>query len=263
MATIGSANFDEDDSEDDDYVDSGGDSEDSDGENDEGQEDDGPNQIAAQAQREVAAAQYKEMLETEKSTMAAPYVPTPDAKFMLQFQKRQPPLTIKQNSNVNDLLHYLDIGVGECRTEQLCGKRKPVHLDADGAEANLSSELVRQAMEEVDGGGALVTITRTVRYAGQTTRVQQKVQRGSKLHQTIERENAVDGAHGGGMADLDKLMAELGDKKKITSIEKSQADWLHYRETQGGEDELRQNRKDGYLQKQKFLRRTEAGADFA
>eukprot|EP01068_Selenidium_serpulae_P008179 Selendium_serpulae@DN4908_c0_g1_i1.p1 len=172
MATIGSANFDEDDSEDDDYVDSGGDSEDSDGENDEGQEDDGPNQIAAQAQREVAAAQYKEMLETEKSTMAAPYVPTPDAKFMLQFQKRQPPLT-------------------------------------------------------------------------------------------IERENAVDGAHGGGMADLDKLMAELGDKKKITSIEKSQADWLHYRETQGGEDELRQNRKDGYLQKQKFLRRTEAGADFA
>ena len=46
----------------------------------------------------------------------------------------------------------------------------------------------------------------------------------------------------------------IGDKdKNVTSIEKSKIDWDKYTKEQKLEGELEKNRKDGYLQKKKFL----------
>lgn len=54
-------------------------------------------------------------------------------------------------------------------------------------------------------------------------------------------------------ASLDQLAKELSKKKSITSLTKSKLDWEKFKEKNNLEDELAQNRKDGFLGKRDFL----------
>jgi len=55
---------------------------------------------------------------------------------------------------------------------------------------------------------------------------------------------------------LDQALSKLNEKKKST-ISQSKLDWKEYKEKEGIEHELQQYTKDGYLEKQAFLDRTE------
>ena len=59
---------------------------------------------------------------------------------------------------------------------------------------------------------------------------------------------------GGGCEGLDDLVQMINDKdKNISCIDKSKMDWDQYTKENKLESELEKNRKDGYLQKKKFL----------
>ncbi|XP_022908907.1 craniofacial development protein 1 [Onthophagus taurus] len=64
------------------------------------------------------------------------------------------------------------------------------------------------------------------------------------------------GARSGG---LTSLISQLGKKQKITTLEKSKLDWDKFKKEENLEDELHtfNKGKDGYLEKQDFLQRTD------
>ncbi|KAG2378263.1 hypothetical protein C9374_008406 [Naegleria lovaniensis] len=55
---------------------------------------------------------------------------------------------------------------------------------------------------------------------------------------------------------LDQALAKINEKRK-TTISQSKEDWKQFKKQEGIEHELQQYRKDGYLEKQAFLERTE------
>ncbi|XP_034479148.1 craniofacial development protein 1 [Drosophila innubila] len=64
------------------------------------------------------------------------------------------------------------------------------------------------------------------------------------------------GGAGGG---LGSLLNQLGKKKKLSVLEKSQQDWKSFKNDEGIDEELRTHNKgkDGYLERQDFLQRTD------
>ena len=59
---------------------------------------------------------------------------------------------------------------------------------------------------------------------------------------------------GGGQQGLDDLVQMINDKdKNVTCIDKSKLDWDDYTKQNKLQAELEKNRKDGYLQKKRFL----------
>ncbi|XP_066992229.2 craniofacial development protein 1 [Anabrus simplex] len=63
----------------------------------------------------------------------------------------------------------------------------------------------------------------------------------------------------GGLKGLSSVLGQLGKKPKLGTLEKSKLDWEKYKQAEGIQDELQaHNRgKDGYLEKQDFLQRTD------
>lgn len=53
------------------------------------------------------------------------------------------------------------------------------------------------------------------------------------------------------------VLAMINKKPKMSTLEKSRLDWMKYRQQEGIEDQLEQNKKDGYLERQDFLKRSE------
>ena len=53
------------------------------------------------------------------------------------------------------------------------------------------------------------------------------------------------------------VLEMLNKKPKMSTLEKSKLDWMKYRQQEGLEDQLEQNKKDGYLERQDFLKRSE------
>ncbi|KAM8714556.1 hypothetical protein ACLKA7_014646 [Drosophila subpalustris] len=66
-------------------------------------------------------------------------------------------------------------------------------------------------------------------------------------------------ANGGGSGGLGSLLNQLGKKKKMSVLEKSQQDWKTFKNDEGIDEELRTHNKgkDGYLERQDFLQRTD------
>ncbi|KAH8397294.1 hypothetical protein KR215_011886 [Drosophila sulfurigaster] len=64
---------------------------------------------------------------------------------------------------------------------------------------------------------------------------------------------------GGGGGGLGSLLNQLGKKKKLSVLEKSQMDWKSFKSDEGIDEELRTHNKgkDGYLERQDFLQRTD------
>ncbi|XP_037811531.1 craniofacial development protein 1 [Lucilia sericata] len=123
-----------------------------------------------------------------------------------------------------------------------------------------------------------IVVTEVVDFAGEEVRIQREVDAssikenkaatippakkqpfsrimpGAGLKRTIP--TAATGSAGGG---LGSILNQLGKKKKLSVLEKSQMDWKSFKQTEGIDEQLQtfNKGKDGYLERQDFLQRTD------
>ena len=97
-------------------------------------------------------------------------------------------------------------------------------------------------------GPETVTIKETYEFAGQQVEVERKV--GVQEAAALREKKAASG--------LGDILDQLKGKNKITTLQKSKLDWNQFTEEANLEDEFSQNRKDGYLAKQEFLKTVDA-----
>jgi hypothetical protein len=107
---------------------------------------------------------------------------------------------------------------------------------------------------------ATYTEVKTVDFAGEKVQITKKVEVGAA------EEGAQPGKRGAAQAPrksrLEALVARItGKKATVTTIAKTEHDWGAFKRKEGLEDELATYRKDGYLEKQRFLRETDARAE--
>ncbi|TMW44048.1 hypothetical protein DOY81_010872 [Sarcophaga bullata] len=81
-----------------------------------------------------------------------------------------------------------------------------------------------------------------------------RIMPGAGIKRTIS--SAGPGVSGGGIG---SFLNQLGKKKKISVLEKSQMDWNSFKQTEGIDEQLQtfNKGKDGYLERQDFLQRTD------
>lgn len=72
---------------------------------------------------------------------------------------------------------------------------------------------------------------------------------------TLPKLNTVKPQKGG----LSSLLGQLGKKSKISTLEKSKLDWQNFKQNEGISEEIEtfNKGKDGYLERQDFLQRTD------
>ncbi|XP_061394571.1 craniofacial development protein 1 [Musca vetustissima] len=120
-----------------------------------------------------------------------------------------------------------------------------------------------------------VTVTEVLDFAGEEVRIQKEVDASSiKENQAVVtaapkmqpfgrimpgagiKRPAGSGTSGGGIG---SLLNQIGKKKKLSVLEKSQMDWKSFKSEEGIEEELQtfNKGKDGYLERQDFLQRTD------
>jgi len=95
-----------------------------------------------------------------------------------------------------------------------------------------------------------VTVTETYDYAGESVVV-------TKQLEVPEPNPSQKGPRKSLPNKLDNLLDKLKGKKKLSTIEKSKIDWTKFSKNEGIVDELKRNRKDGFLEKQAFLSQTD------
>ena len=96
-----------------------------------------------------------------------------------------------------------------------------------------------------------IVVKETREFAGEKVVVETKVLVGSAEHEAMKKR--------GQKSNLDNLLDKLsGKNKNITTLKKTEVDWGKYKEKEGLEDELATYRKDGYIEKQGFLQRSDA-----
>lgn len=64
---------------------------------------------------------------------------------------------------------------------------------------------------------------------------------------------------GGGLSGITSVLGQIGKKAKISTLEKSKLDWDSYKKQENLEEEINTHNKgkDGYLERQDFLQRTD------
>lgn len=64
---------------------------------------------------------------------------------------------------------------------------------------------------------------------------------------------------GGGSSGLSSVLGQIGKKNKLSVLEKSKLDWTGFKQSEGIDEELQTHNKgrDGYLERQDFLQRTD------
>lgn len=256
MATINDINLpSESESEDEDFVDT------EPPESDTSDEDGGKEKPSAKSQQEkisesIRAAKLLKIYEETQDEAVKSYKheATVDEKDpLLHFHRRMPPEP-KRNTNINDLHNYVQRGLGECRSTTPIDYRS-MSRSYDGD--TLCKSKIDEILDAIHTNTYQVKIERTVRFAGQTFTISENAVRGSKKHKKLMMEAEKHKSLGGAMSGLDELTKQLDTTQSVTSVRKSQNDWATYKEAANLEDELSQSRKDGYLQKQIFLRETD------
>ena len=94
------------------------------------------------------------------------------------------------------------------------------------------------------------TISTKVTFAGQTYSIERNT-----TQKDVKKQESQDKKKLGGQCDaLDDLVGLItAENKNVNCIEKSKIDWGKYTKEEKIEEQLEQNRKDGYLAKKKFL----------
>lgn len=116
--------------------------------------------------------------------------------------------------------------------------------------------------------GKKVSITKTYDFAGEAVIVTKTVDKDSLEAKHIKKEETkkaepkqsvmpvgcVGVKRSGG---LSSVLGQIGKKAKLSTLEKSKLDWDVFKEQEGIQEELQNFNKDGYLEKQAFLKRTD------
>jgi hypothetical protein len=105
----------------------------------------------------------------------------------------------------------------------------------------------------------MVTVTETRRFAGQNISVTREVAADSKEAKKLGEPSQQDAA-AKKQAGLDAVLASMAAAKKVTVLDKSQADWRQFKKTDDNVDqELEVHKRSGaaYLDRQAFLKKVE------
>ncbi|KAM7345299.1 yeti [Cochliomyia hominivorax] len=122
-----------------------------------------------------------------------------------------------------------------------------------------------------------VKITEVLDFAGEEVRIEREVdassikenkaatippakkQPFSRIMPGAAIKRAIPTAATGSSAGLGSILNQLGKKKKLSVLEKSQMDWNSFKQTEGIDEQLQtfNKGKDGYLERQDFLQRTD------
>nr|XP_014086112.1 craniofacial development protein 1 [Bactrocera oleae]XP_036226110.1 craniofacial development protein 1 [Bactrocera oleae] len=120
-----------------------------------------------------------------------------------------------------------------------------------------------------------VTVTEILDFAGEEVRIEKVVNADSVKENKEAGKRPVAGtsalraglpvglkrpmAGGSSSGGLGSILNQIGKKKKISVLEKSQLDWKSFKQNEGIEEELQtfNKGKDGYLERQDFLQRTD------
>lgn len=148
------------------------------------------------------------------------------------------------------------LGIGTSST-----KKDAQHTESTKDKTALATAALAAAKSAASATAAqnygMVTVQETRRFAGQTITVNKQVEAGSK---EAEKAEATAHAAGGKKAGLDAVLASLAQAKKVTVLDKSQADWKDFKKKdETVEEELEAHKRSGatFLEKQAFLGRAE------
>ncbi|XP_065915442.1 craniofacial development protein 1-like [Dysidea avara] len=109
---------------------------------------------------------------------------------------------------------------------------------------------------------SVVSVTKTYDFAGEEVKVTETITANSS-EKTKEQETSESGKvdvkksvkrSGAG---LGNVLQQMHKKPKISTLEKSKLDWNKFKKNEDIEDELALHSKDGFLEKQAFLQRTD------
>ena len=99
-------------------------------------------------------------------------------------------------------------------------------------------------------GPQTVTVYDDQDYVGENIKVKKTMVVGSKEHREWQRRQQKTG--------IDAVLAAIGPKKQMTTLNKSDIDWQHFKNEAKITDELEQHKRNGgFIEKQDFIARTE------
>lgn len=150
---------------------------------------------------------------------------SPRDEFMLRFQVKRPKLTHKQNSTESELLAFLSLYKNVLND----GEREHVFTKPNilpEIESKIDADLVRRVIQELDNSTTTV-LEKEVRFAGQTMKVIQTVEKHSADAQKLERaqKRKAKQSVGGALGGLDDLVSQLKGPAKANTMDKSKSDW--------------------------------------
>lgn len=116
--------------------------------------------------------------------------------------------------------------------------------------------------------GKTVSVTRTYDFAGEAVVVTKTVDADSTEAKNVKEEEVKKTESKPAFRDLSSLgfkrrgglssvLGQISKKPKISTLEKSKLDWESFKDQEGIHDELQNFNKDGFLEKQAFLQRTD------
>eukprot|EP00039_Didymoeca_costata_P001909 m.56177 g.56177 ORF g.56177 m.56177 type:complete len:272 (+) comp11023_c0_seq1:91-906(+) len=103
----------------------------------------------------------------------------------------------------------------------------------------------------------VVNIKKTYDFAGETIVIEKAVSEDSKEAKQFEKAQKKLAAP---PSALEGLLGVIGNKKKMSTVEKTKLDWDDFKEKHGISEELARLNKDGFLEKQEFLHRADLRA---
>eukprot|EP01071_Lankesteria_metandrocarpae_P004928 Lankesteria_metandrocarpae@DN3759_c0_g1_i2.p1 len=202
---------------------------------------------------------YKQLLETSASSSV--HVHTKPDEFMLQFQRKSP-RDIPQHTPIS-IMSFVRTALGDNELNpnkfDICEYKSKCRAEHDSvSRAAADSTIDYQNLAD----GEDVVVTEFVRYAGTVYQTQKRVRKDSLASSTGKRHRDDGKNTFGGVLDVNALLSKVSKAKNVSSVEKSLSDWRsHKSEDMELEDNLRQNRKDGYLGRQEFLHRSDVKRD--
>lgn len=104
-----------------------------------------------------------------------------------------------------------------------------------------------------DKAKGLIIAKEIKEYAGQKIEVTRTIQAGSEQEKAFRAEMAANKKK----SNLENILNSLQAKNNMNTLDKTRVDWGVSKEIEGDQQALTQSTKDGYLEKQNFLQRTE------
>ncbi|XP_026274087.1 craniofacial development protein 1 [Frankliniella occidentalis] len=170
-------------------------------------------------------------------------------------------LTVEQEKKKADSLwadFMKDVGGPVSKKTSAPSTSKTVNTSTAALTSQVSKPVATEKENKVE---KKVTITQIFEFAGEEVKVTKEVPVDSP-EARLSQPNTSGPSRGGGArrgGGLSAVLSQIGKKSKISTLEKSKLDWERYKSDEGLNEEIQtHNRgKDGFLEKQDFLQRTD------